>query len=239
MEWLSPSDAEKLLVRPDQEPQTFLFFCGHGDLTTSLPVKPRHISTDEGAALPTNEWVGLIGDRPVVIQQEQLRDRGETNPVTVLTPFPSSGAQEWSPLRELAVLPEPIQASRPLYIQSHSTSRDHVVRRPNKRGWNDVLYRAASRDEAEDLLHYLRREPWNRQCFIGSTEPPGQWTIFAPNGSEARILGAYPEVDAALQFASRMSMYPPHEVLLVKDVSERRNSNEYRIVHGRLERAQR
>src|SRR3954466_6515939 len=170
MKWLSPRDAEKLLPGYGGEPQAFLFDCADCDLAARLPVEPRHLSTDDGEPSPTHQWAALIDDRrPVVIQQKLPPGRGEPNPVPVLTPYPPPGAAEWGALRELAVLPEPIQARRPLFIQSRSASRDHVVLRPNERGWNDVVYRAASRAEAEDLLDYLRRRDpaANRDCFIG------------------------------------------------------------------------
>jgi hypothetical protein len=238
MKWLSAQEAEKLSGYGDKEPQAYLFACGHGDLSTRLPVPPRFISTGEGVALPTNEWVALIGDRPVVIQQELSCDHREPNPVTVLTPFADGPARtEWSPLRELAALPDPIKPTRPLFIQSRSTSREHVVFRPNERGWDEAIYHAAERAEAEDLLNYLRADPWNARCFIGSAERSGEWTIFAPDGRESRVLGAYAEVSAALRVASRISSDRPNDVLVVRDVSERRSMNEYRLSRGHLERA--
>jgi hypothetical protein len=235
MKWLSASDVGKLELG-SQEPQTLLLFCGHGDLAACLPVAPRLVWANEGSATPTKQWVALINDRPVVIEQDPFVHFEGRHVVVVLTPYVDSAAEaEWSPLRDLSVLPEPIHPTRPLFIQSRSTSRDHVVCRPNPRGWSDAVYRAASRAEAEDLLEYLHRDPWNRPCFIGSVEHTGLWTVVGTGGRESRILGCYPDVDSALRLASRISDDNPDDVVVVKDASAEGSRNEYRISHGRLE----
>jgi len=237
MKWLDASDVDGLDFR-GQEPQTFYFFCGHGELGAGFPVAPRLDWADEGAPSPTKQWVALIDKRPVVIQQEPFNHFDDRNVVLVLTPFACSDAEGgWGALRDLAVLPEPIYPTRPLFIQSCSTSRDHVVCRPNPRGWSDALYRAASRAEAEGLLDYLQRDPWNRSCFIGSIEPAGLWTVISPGGRADRVVGRYPEVDSALRLAAKVSDGQPDDVLTVKDESHGGSRTEYRICGGHLERA--
>jgi hypothetical protein len=78
---------------------------------------------------------------------------------------------------------------------------------------------------------------WNESCFIGKVENPGEWTIFSRQGRKDRILGAYPDVTSALRVASTLSNRSPDDVLVVKDVLEKRKSKEYLVARGRVMQA--
>jgi hypothetical protein len=239
MKWLTPSEAEKLLNGCRSEAQTLILSCDVDDLSSKLSATPRSLSTDEGNPWPANEWVGLIDERPVLVHQELPHEKYAPPAVTVLTPFPKThhGVGEWSILHELKALPRPIRSTRPLFIQSHIASDDHVVCRPNVWGWHDAIYRAASDTEAKDLLHFLREsDSWNERCFVAKRPGAGEWTIHR-QGRREQILGVYPDVDSALRLACKLSADSPDDVLVVKDRLGKRHPREYHVAHGHLKPA--
>ncbi len=240
MKWLNPSEAERAIRTHEGEPQTFVFYCDRGDLKRKLEVEPRIVSTDEEVASAVYEWTGFIGDRPVVVQQELDQNYGLKHSVTVLTPFVDAERrlEEWTAIVELQELPLPIRPSRPLYIQSHADSSDHIVYRPDDKGWSDMIYRAASEPEARRLLEYLLdSDPWNKNCFVSNSELPGEWTIVHNGEKNGRIVGVYPDADSAVRVALRLSEQSLDDVLIVKNRLAEIKSAKYRIACGRVERA--
>jgi hypothetical protein len=237
MRWLNAHEIESLTQRK-AEPQWFIFSC-EGDLSTALHVEPQQLSTEDGEAWPVNQWVALSNDRLVVVRQDEPPISGELRSAQVLTPFQNAmrEQEDWTTLRLLQDLPWPIKPSRPFFIQSRSESREHVVCRPNDRGWYDPIYRATANAEAERLLSYLRSiDSWNESCFIGKMEQRGEWRIVAREGSVERVVGAYPEVESALSFACTLSDKSPNDVLTVTD-SESQRSKTFRITRGRVHSA--
>ena len=239
MKWLNPDHALKSLAQFKGDPQTLVLFCEVSDIATKLPVKPRLLSTEEGVASPVNEWVGLLGVRPIVVRQTVTPMGHSPHSVEVLTPFMHSASAEgeWMTLRELEGLPLPIRPSRPLYIESHTTSRDFVVHRPNSEGWDDPIYQAASGADAEKFVAYLKaKDPWNDRCFIGRRDAPGRWGILKRQADKDQVLGAYPDADSALRVACDLSSELPDNSLVVRDISETPQQKVFQVSRGRVEK---
>lgn len=236
MRWLNAHELEKLIPARG-EPQTFVL-ASDGDLVSALDVKPQLVSTEQGEPVPLNQWVGMIDGRLVVVQQERTQGKSAPHTVIVLIAHGTDahGQGGWNTLRTLEALPQPIRSSRPLFIQSCSASRDHVVCRPNDSGWYDAVYRASSHAEAEELLSYLRsKDRWNERCFIGKLERRGEWRIVAREGTGERVVGAYPEVDSALRLACTLSDDSPDAVLFVKDAHQTPPSKKFRVARGKVQ----
>jgi hypothetical protein len=233
MKWLTTGEAENLLSGRKMEPQAFVLYCDASDLSGSLPIEPHRVPDDEGLPSPTNQWVGLVDDRPVVVQQELIPNGCRANTVTVLTPS-GIGPERWTALRALQQLPWPIRPSRPYHIESGCASQDHVVCRPLANGWFDLVYRAPSSAEAEHLLTYLKSaDPWNEACFVTEMGPLGKWIIVRQFEHEGQIVGGYPDVDSAVRVALNMSCKHPKDKFRVRDAATRQ-SKQYDVSHGRV-----
>lgn len=240
MNWLTPEESQKLFSECKAEPQALVFYCETTELGAYLPVKPRYVSTEEGPVSPVNEWLGFIHNRPVVVQQEQKPIGPDPYSVTVLTPYAEGAMGDWATLELLDELPRPIQTSLPLYIQSHTTSRNHVVYRPSSQGWDYSLYHATSRADAEKLLSYLnQRDPRNKECFIGSYETRGYWNIVTRRADRESLVGTYEDMNSALRVACDFSTKQPDTLLIVKDVSEKPQPNIFEVARGKVQRSPR
>ena len=221
MNWLNYSDK---IGGELSEPQTLIFWLDSDDRWDEIPVAPRVLSDSK-----TQEWIGLIGERPVVIQRDTLHKRC----ATVLTRF-TNHAADWEVLRELEGLPAFIRLHRPRFIESRTQSIDHVVYRPDPRGWLSAIYRADSKSEAEALLQFLRQDEWNQDCVIGDGVPEGTWTIARREKNGERDIGCYTNIESALSFASSQSLREPDSTFAVKNIAAIASSSELRVARGRV-----
>jgi hypothetical protein len=219
MEWFTYADG--LRIAPSLvgtcAPQIISVMADVSALTKDIPTQPELIPSDNGPPGPTQQWCGRIDDRLITIECEannSVEERG----ILIRTGFLKRQDElgDWSAILDLQELPTSIHITRPLFIESRNVGPDCAVYRAHTQGWNTLLYRAASRTEAEDLLTFLRQDRWNEGCFIGEPEPPGKWATI--QGDEV-ILGGGSELNSALRFACEWSLRYAPVVLLVKDVS--------------------
>jgi hypothetical protein len=134
-------------------------------------------------------------------------------------------------LLDLEGLPSSIKVRRPFYIESRTSKPACILYRRNLQCWNAPVYRSPSHADAEELLNYLRHDPWNDSCFIGEPEPLGTWVT---NQEGDIILGSGSELWQALSYACDLSSRYHEVIYYVEDVSKRTHKV-YTVRRGRVE----
>ena len=230
MRWLHYSD---LTPQPDL-PQAVNLLADVKALAKQIPFIPRQIPTSEGPPSPMFEWYGRIGQRLVVI--ETAADLDAADAVVVRTPYISADrGGDWKILHELSELPDCIRLTRPLGIESRTRCSNQVIYRPHECGWNDAIYVAASRAEAEGLLNYLAGDNFNANCFIRESETEGEWGIIRKVDGHEEVIGAYPRLNATLRVACQMSLRRGQSMpLLVRGLHHGAAGHWYEVVNGRV-----
>jgi len=172
MRWLTLEEAHELASHTRAAPQAISFAADVAKLSAEIPFPPERIGTDQGPPSPLHRWYGCIQDRVFSVDAQAEQSFDQTS-VLIWTPFvePHGVVDDWTVLLELRALPKWIYSSRPLFIDSRNQHPVCVVYRPCVTVGNSVLYKAASRGDAERLMDYLRLDDWNRSCFIGDPEP--------------------------------------------------------------------
>ena len=230
MQWLEYS-----AVEPQQnEAQAVNVLADVKTLAKLIPIAPRLIPTSEGPPAPEYEWYGRIGQRLVMI--ETLADLDVATGIAIWTAYISADrGGDWKILHELRGLPDCIFLSRPLWIQSRTRRSDHAVYRPHERGWNDAIYLAASRAEAEALIDHLKTDHFNANCFIDELEPQGEWGIIRNVDGREQVIGAYPLPNETLRVACDMSLRAgDSRPLVVRDLQQGGASSRYEVLNGRV-----
>jgi hypothetical protein len=231
MRWLTREQAQEACATNRSEPQLISVAADVAELWGEIPVVPDLIGSDQGAPSPVNRWYGCIGNR-VFSVEAQAHPRLDHSSVALYTPFleQQSTFGDWAVLLELRPLPKPIHVSRPLFIESRNQHPTRVVYRPDPQGWNSVLYKAASKDDADRLMSFLSTDAWNQSCFVGDPEPAGEWVVC--QGEEVIGRGGC-EFNQTLRVACKWSLRYPRTKVVVKDISGL-NSAVFRIEQGRV-----
>jgi hypothetical protein len=239
MKWLTQDDIARLPKAIDSPIQTISVVANLTRLSTEIPLLPQLVTEDEGLPSATQRWCCQIEGRFVCIEQELCPNPRATDQVAIYTPFLHSneGSGDWKVLLELEKLPESIIVTRPLFVESRTTSPCCVIYRPDSRGWSDSVYRSSSYLEANEFLSYLKKDTWNDLCYIGEPSPLGEWSIIVLELDQQRVLGAYPEKNVALRVACEMSLRQEiGQPISVKDLSGLHPTETYKISLGRVMR---
>lgn len=235
MLWLKRDDAnaQNFQVRGSPTPQEIEFPAYCDKLKAQIPLEP-YFEQEGFIPGPSYQWYAWIGKRPLILECER-RDAGVSHRVFVHTSYLAEQDRrgDWTVLLELSELPDSIHVGRPNFIMSRVREPKHVVFRPDPAGWNQTLYNAGSRGEAEELLEFLRLDQTNATCFIGPPEPLGQWSAIQNVNGHERVLCTYPFRNAAMSFACEFSLRTPSAVLVVKDLS-RSDPKQYRVSDGQV-----
>ena len=206
-------------------------------LHKDIPLSPHVISPGDGLWSEVYRWYGQIGVRCLTVEYPVDAPANAAGQILVTTPFMEAAPDrcDWTILLELQDLPRSIHVARPLFIEGRVSNPRLTVYRPDPRGWNDAVYGAASSEDAESLLAYLRQDPWNDGCLVGEAELPGYWTILLHDRGVDQIVGAYPSKNSALSVACEYSLRNnPQSTLIVKDRSDTNSPDVYHIRDGRV-----
>jgi len=234
MLWMTQAEAiaQHFQVCGSPVPQEIEFPADLQKLSAQIPV-PARFEQQGIVPAPTYQWYGMIGTRPLILGYEKDRPAGER--VFIYTSYLHQQDQsgDWTVLLELSELPDSIFVMRPNFIMSRVREPKHVVFRPDPAGWNASLYAAASYEDADSLLKFLRQDKANDGCFIGPPEPQGQWATIQKDSEGERVLCNYPMRSTAISFACQVSSCTPSLVLVVKDLS-RNSPDQYFVREGRV-----
>ncbi len=168
MKWftLEQAIAENFKVH-GSPPHCIEFPADRAALKLQIPISP-HYETNPMLPGPAFQWFAMIRSRPAVIEMEKVPFYER---IFVFTSYGSDSSGDWAVLPDLVELPSSIQVTRPIYIDSRTHDPEHIVYRPATEGSNQILYRASSRSDAEGLLEFLKKDEFNKHCFIG---PPSE-----------------------------------------------------------------
>jgi hypothetical protein len=230
MRWLTRDQLQELYRHSPVPTQAISLASDVAALCNDIPVPPEAVGPSDGPASPLNRWYGSIDRRPLVVDAEVTPQPGQTS-VLIHTPYAVEQirSDDWAVLLELRALPKSIFVSRPLFIESRNEPPICVVYRPDPQGWNSALYKAASQEDADRLLKFLRTDDWNESCFVGK-QVPGKWV--SCQGQQV-IYGIGSELNVALQFACYWSLRYAPATILVKDISGA-SSVVYAVSQGRV-----
>lgn len=234
MEWFTLGQAisENLRVW-GSPPQLLDFPADIGRLSAQIPTSP-HFEEVGITPGPVYQWFGRIGGRAFILEKER-EPQTKDERVFVHTSYLQSQDErgDWTVLFELSDFPASIHLMRPNFIQSRNLTPAWVLLRPNPAGWNNIVYNAGSRGEAEDFLEFLQRDSFNESCFIDRPEPEGLWSVLRTRNGHEEVLSTYPTCSGALSVACNLSLQFPSETLVVMDRSKTR-SMQYFISGGRV-----
>jgi hypothetical protein len=199
-------------------------------LVRDIPTPPETIPPEYGPPGPVQQWSGRVGHRLFTVECEARDSPHES--VLIRTGFLQTQDElgDWVALLELQQLPTSVFITRPLFVESRNVHPKCVVYRPDARGWNTAVYKAASETEAEKLLAFMKQDAWNEKCFVGEPPPPGKWVIVQ---GERVLVGKGSELNEALMFACEWSLRYGSTELLVKD-STGTSKEVYVVSQGRV-----
>lgn len=223
--WLEYSEFEKLAkTRWHTGDQVITVPVDYAALNAATPISETDLPGVE------RRWYTFIGERPVVLMRQEPTSYIEVDTVSVWTPYRDEPL-DWKILYELQGLADFIDVNKVQLITSRSKCLDHVVYRPHWRGWNDAIYRAASRTEANELVEYLRHDAFNESCFVAQEPSNEMWTVAEiVNGKEVGR-ASHPLERGAIKIACGMSFKSPTSTFVVEDVPETRR---YLAVGGKV-----
>ena len=231
MEWLTAEEAKRLF-RSAGPAQMIMLAADLAQLRKEIPLPP--VPSDGGPPTPSIWWFARTKERYIQFECQEEPLATDAQWVLIYTPFlkQRESGGDWEILRELGELPSSIFALRPLFIESRFSESRDLVYRPHPRGWKDMIYAAASHNDAFDLLEYLRLDPWNDTCFVASPEPEGKWSIITRSNN---VIGCYPSLEATLRVACNWDLpWGPDVILTVRDPSGQNPNREYQIAYGRV-----
>lgn len=233
--WLNSGElAIELQVR-GRSFQTVVLAADAARLWEDITTLPELVSTDEGPPSPLHRWYGRLENQLVVVEADSKPRCEDPFTVSIHIELLDSSPDhfDWKILIGLSCLPKSIMPTRPMYIESRTVLPSHAVYRPDPRGWSDTIYKAQSRMEADSLLEYLRRDPWNDKCFVGEPERPGEWAIVRQVAEGEQIVGAYADRNAAIRVAREYSLTDKSSTFFtVKNLQDDHATAQYVITRG-------
>ena len=228
--WLTASQDKASPSHKDRRdpPQRISLFANTLKLQEDMAPYPFIMDGDN--VLTSILWYGKIGSRGFSLECV-VNSPAWQRMATIYTYFSDvPGIEDWRMVLEFYRLPTSVYSTRPYFIDSRSRSLDYVVFRPDPRGWDTPIYRAASAQEAENFLSFLNTDNWNDGCFIGQEEG-GAWGVFVMNGSVERQIAGYPSLSETLGWACGISRTDLE--ITVRKAHDTNSKKRYRITDGR------
>ena len=175
-------------------------------LQSIIPIAPSSNPNEFNEPVPCERWYGIHDDLLFFITYYHT---GEDDLTTISTRNVAVPQEKylWSILKELSDLPAPI-LRRVSWIRGHRCGASKSIFFKDRHGVVTEVYRAASWQEAQDLLNFLHTLGSDYNYFIDDSENIDlDWIIARSRpGDPARIVGRYPLRSSAERVARLMSM---------------------------------
>ncbi|HKQ05735.1 MAG TPA: hypothetical protein VJ464_11420 [Blastocatellia bacterium] len=170
-----------------------------------IPTTPIWNSDEFDEPGPSMRWYGTSDDIPFFITHYEKGDESLTT-ISTLIPISYKEKYKWSILEQLVDLPAPI-LRRISWLCGHKEGATTSLYFKDSLGIISEVYRAATDEEAKELLQFLLRLGTDYEYFLGKPENLAlDWIVKRNKENKDLIVGRYSLRESAERVARVMSI---------------------------------